>query len=124
MKTKELLCCCLFLTGCVFASEPLKPEVKASTELKQVQDRMRIEFELLLDQIGASYKPAPELGQELELLHNQAQRQWAQYMDLTCKIEAFEIDEHYPAYNTAVDLCKAQMTLDRIEVIKKFIKKL
>ena len=71
------------------------------------------------NRVKHAYTADQKLGNELIEKVLKAQKAWATYRDLNCRVEAFDIEEGNPAYKTTVNNCIVRMNSLRIKAIKK-----
>ena len=81
-------------------------EKKADVDLNQA-------YKNLKQRVSSLYKADPALGEKYFERVKEAQRAWLHLRDLTCSLEAFEIENGTQAYLSIVNNCLARMDYDR-----------
>lgn len=82
-------------------------------KIKNADIRLNKAYKNLKGRVSLAYKADPKLGGVyIEKIRN-AQRAWLHLRDLTCPLEAFEIEPGTQAYHSVVNNCFARMEDDR-----------
>lgn len=97
------------------------PQLDACIHNKMVNSNALLTNEIsnFEKRVKQTYTDDPKLGNELIEKVHKAQKAWANFRRLNCSIEAFDIENGTPAYNTTVNNCIIRMNAGRIKALKK-----
>ncbi|UYW73764.1 DUF1311 domain-containing protein [Pseudocitrobacter faecalis] len=88
---------------------------------EQSDAKLNETYKTLLSAINKEYIPAPNVGSEFVQKIKISQRAWINFRDTNCTVFSFQIDNESQAYETSMYSCKNDMTLKRIEELKRVL---
>ncbi|WON76269.1 lysozyme inhibitor LprI family protein [Serratia sp. UGAL515B_01] len=87
----------------------------------EVSLKLKKEYELYISEINKSYSADIVLGNKLLEKVKMSQSKWIEYMNSTCDVYAFHIEENSRTHSFAINNCISDMTEKRIHEISQMI---
>ncbi|WP_261643640.1 DUF1311 domain-containing protein [Erwinia mallotivora] len=87
----------------------------------EISARLNKEYHLYINEIKKSYSSDVKLGNKLLDKVHLAQSEWMAYMNASCDIYAFQIEENSKSHTLAINHCVSEMSEKRIKEIAKMI---
>lgn len=111
------LICPLFVfaseNGCRIVTSTLEFNLCVKQAKNSADSKLNVSYKRLIARVNAQYQRDPEQGAKFLVKLKASQLAWLKLRDTNCAIEAFEYDEAMPAYEVAVNICVAKMSLER-----------